>query len=47
MEREIKIEGVINTDKYNKEEVTDMFIEWCESHGMYFGGGLNDITEEE
>lgn len=46
MEREIKIEGVINTDKYDADELSDMFIEWCESHGMTFGGGMEDITEE-
>lgn len=46
MLREINIDGVISGN-ITEQVFQDKFIEFIESLGLSFGGGINDITEED
>lgn len=37
---EVEINGVISGE-YSSEEIVDMFLEWCESKNLMFGGGFD------
>ena len=41
----VKIEGVV-TGPESEDQFTDAFIEFVEAHGWYFGGGTQEIKEE-
>jgi len=46
--RLIEINGVAEIPpSVSLDQFSDMFIQFIESHGWYFGGGYKDITEEE
>lgn len=42
---EIKLSGMVNSNK-NHEEWFDDFIEWTESRGEFFGGGVHLFKEK-
>lgn len=46
--REIQIEGCVDVGEnpISVDEFCDKFIEWIESNGWYFGGGIKPYTEE-
>lgn len=43
---EVKIDGCV-VSKLDSEKWLDDFIEWLESRGEYFGGGINTCPEDE
>lgn len=44
MSHEIEIQGCLNVpDDANFDEITDMFLDFVESHGWYYGGGFSEI----
>lgn len=45
--KEFEINGVVYhpENKYNEDELNDLFIEWVESIGLLFGGTITDITQ--
>jgi len=46
--RLIEINGVAEIHpSVSLDQFSDMFIEFIESHGWFFGGGYKDITNEE
>ena len=46
MSKEIEISGCIEVpDEITVDEVTDSFIDFIESKGWYFGGGFQEITD--
>ena len=48
MSKEIEISGCIEIpDEITVDEVTDAFIDFIESKGWYFGGGLQEITDKD
>ena len=46
--KEIQIEGCVDVSNnpISAEKFYDIFIEWIESNGWYFGGGIKPYTEE-
>ena len=46
--REIQIEGCVDVkdNPISADEFCDKFIEWIESNGWYFGGGIKPYAEE-
>lgn len=48
MSREIQIEGCVDVidNPITVDEFHDKFIEWIESNGWYFGGGIKAYSEE-
>ena len=47
MSKEFLISGCIEVpDGLTRDEVTDAFIEFVESKGWFFGGGINEYTPE-
>lgn len=48
MGKEIKIDGCIEVpDDITADEVSDLFIEFVESKGWFFGGGFHEVTTED
>ena len=48
MSKEIEIGGCIEVpDEITVDEVTDAFIDFIEAKGWYFGGGFQEITDED
>jgi hypothetical protein len=46
MRKEIEIRGCIEIPpEMTMDAFTDAFIEWIESKGWYFGGGLQEIVD--
>lgn len=46
--REIEINGCCEIpDEMTEDEFYNIFIEFIESHGWYFGGGINEYREEQ
>jgi len=45
-EIELKISGVVTTKKPHLEWLDD-FIDWLESRGEFFGGGVSELKEED
>ena len=46
MRKEIEINGCIEiSPEITLNEFYDTFIEWIESKGWYFGGGINEIVD--
>lgn len=45
-ERAIKIDGCVQTN-LTEDEWTDEFIEWLESRGECFGGGIQNADEKQ
>ena len=44
MSHEIEIEGCLTVpDKVSLDDVVDTFLEFVESHGWYYGGGLMNL----
>ena len=47
MSHEIEIEGCLTVpDKVSLDDVVDTFLEFVESHGWYYGGGLNEFGDD-
>ena len=47
MSKEFLISGCIEVpDGLMRDEVTDAFIEFVESKGWFFGGGINEYTPD-
>lgn len=48
MNEHLKIEGIICSDdiKFDVDKFTDEFIDWIESKGLYFGGGLMPLDNK-
>lgn len=47
-ERIIRIDGCVSIQPYlTHDEFIDRFIRFIESHGWYFGGGTDDITDKD
>lgn len=47
MSHEIEIEGCLTVpDKVNLDDVTNAFLEFVESHGWCYGGGLNEFKDD-
>lgn len=43
---EIEIQGCLNVpDDANFDEITDVFLDFVESHGWYYGGGFSEIRD--
>lgn len=49
MEEHLKIKGIIcsNNKEFDVDEFTNDFIDWIESKGLCFGGGITQIKVEE
>lgn len=49
MNEHLKIEGIICSDdiKFDVDKFTDEFIDWIESKGLYFGGGLTPLDSDK
>lgn len=49
MAEHLKIEGIICSDdiKFDIDKFTDEFIDWIESKGLYFGGGLTPLDSDK
>ena len=46
--KEIKIDGCCSVqDDVTVDQFWDKFIEFIESNGWYFGGGINEYNEEK
>ena len=46
MSHEIEIQGCLNIpDDANFDEITDVFLDFVESHGWYYGGGFSEIRD--
>ena len=46
MRKEIQINGCVEIPyDISIDEFTDVFIEWIESKGWYFGGGFDEIAD--
>ena len=46
--RSIQIDGIAEIDKdISNQEFTDKFIQWIESNGWYFGGGISNYKEDD
>lgn len=46
MEHEIEIQGYLTVpEDADFDEVTNLFLEFVESHGWYYGGGFNEIRD--
>lgn len=46
MSHEIEIQGCLNVpDDANFDEITDVFLDFVELHGWYYGGGFSEIRD--
>lgn len=46
MSHEIEIQGCLNVpDDANFDEITDVFLDFVESPGWYYGGGFSEIRD--
>lgn len=46
MAHEIEINGCLNVpEDADFDEITDLFLEFVESHGWYYGGGFSEFRD--